>query len=174
MCRLAVPAVVFALLVAACDSPAAVTHVAPATSVTAKAHPSPPAPVVLGDYESSADAPADLATALAAAAKDGKPVLVDFGATWCPDCVVLGKLGAKPQVAPILAGFHVVSVDVGRFDRNLGVADRLRLNLRTSGIPALVVLDATGKVRTTTNDGSFSNARTMSPGDFAAFLKRWE
>jgi thioredoxin 1 len=131
-------------------------------------------PVVLGDYRSSADARADITKALAAAKKDGKPVLVDFGATWCPDCVVLGKLGTKPQVAPILPKFHVVSVDVGQFDKNLDVADDLTVDLQTSGIPALVVLDATGKVRTTTNDGSFSNARTMSAGDVAAFLKRWE
>jgi thioredoxin 1 len=167
--RLAVPVVVFSLLLAACDSVTRTTQVAPATSAT-----SPPAPVVLGDYDSSADARADLEKALAAAAQDGKPVLVDFGATWCPDCVMLGRLGTKPQVAPLLAEFHVVSVDVGRFDRNLDIAHRLTVNLQTSGIPALVVLDAKDKVRTTTNDGSFSDARTMTPSDFAAFLKRWQ
>ncbi len=168
MRRLAVPVVVFSLLLAACDSVTRTTPVAPATSATPSS-----APVVLGDYDSSADARADLKEALAAAAKDGKPVLVDFGATWCPDCVMLGRLGTKPQVAPLLAGFHVVSVDVGRFDKNLDIAHRLTVNLQTSGIPALVVLDAKDKVRTTTNDGSFAEARTMSPGDFAAFLKRW-
>jgi hypothetical protein len=36
-----------------------------------------------------------------------------------------------------------------------------------------VVLDPKGKVRTVTNDGSFANARTMSAGDVAAFLRKW-
>ncbi|MFI6078905.1 thioredoxin family protein [Actinoplanes sp. NPDC051343] len=131
------------------------------------------AAAVLGDYDASTDADTDVKRALTAAAKDGKPVLVDFGADWCPDCVVLGKLAAKPSVASLLAKFHVVSVDVGQFDHNLNVAKELTVDLQTSGIPALVVLDRNGKVRTVTNDGSFANARKMSAEDVAAFLKKW-
>jgi hypothetical protein len=67
----------------------------------------------------------------------------------------------------------VVSVDVGQFDRNLDVADELTVDLQASGIPALVVLDSSGKVRTVTNDGSFANARTMNADDVAAFLRKW-
>jgi hypothetical protein len=51
---------------------------------------------------------------------------------------------------------------------------KYHLNLRTSGIPAFVVLSDTGKVRTTTNDGSFANARTMTADEVVAFLKRWQ
>lgn len=174
------PVAVLSLLLSACtptaggSGPAADATVAPtAAKPSAGAAKAPAAAVVLGDYDPAADAGADVKDALAAAEKDGKPVLVDFGADWCPDCVVLGKLAAKPQVSPLLAGFHVVSVDVGEFDRNLDVADRLTVNLQTSGVPALVVLDPKGKVRTVTNDGSFANARRMSAGDVAAFLKKW-
>jgi protein disulfide-isomerase len=180
MRRLAVLVAVLFVPLAACDStpghpgPATTTSVTPAAKTSSAATPKvTAAPVLLGDYDASADAEADVKRALAAAAKDGKPVLVDFGADWCPDCVVLGKLAAKPSVAPLLAKFHVVSVDVGQFDRNLDVAEELTVDLRTSGIPALVVLDHKGKVRTVTNDGSFANARTMNTGDVAAFLKQW-
>jgi thioredoxin 1 len=174
--RLAVVGVLFVLL-AGCDT--APPPAGPATTSSAtpalKASPAvePAAPVRLGDYDASTDGAGDVKRALSSAAKDGKPVLVDFGADWCPDCVVLGKLATKPSVAPLLANFHVVSVDVGQFDRNLDVVDKLTVNLQTSGIPALVVLDPKGKVRTVTNDGSFANARTMSAADVAAFLKKW-
>lgn len=165
---------------AACDSTPAptgrakTTSVSPAATASSAAIPmATVAPVVLGDYDASTDAKADVKRALAAAAKDGKSVLVDFGADWCPDCVVLGKLAAKPSVAPLLTKFHVVSVDVGQFDRNLDVAEKLTVDLRTSGIPAMVVLDRKGNVRTLTNDGSFAHARTMNTRDVAAFLKKW-
>jgi len=178
--RLALLVAVLFVPLAACDAtptltgPATTTSVAPeAKTSSAAAHKVTAAPVLLGDYDASANAGAEVKRALTAAAKDHKPVLVDFGADWCPDCVVLGKLAAKPSVAPLLAKFHVVSVDVGRFDRNLDVAKKLTVDLRTSGIPALVVLDPKGKVRTVTNDGSFANARRMNAGDVATFLKQW-
>jgi thioredoxin 1 len=179
--RFALPVAVLSLLLAACDLGPPVAGPSATTSAAAKAGTRSAAatkktvaPVVLGAYDASADAEADVKHALAAAAKDGKPVLVDFGADWCPDCVVLGNLAAKPQAAALLAKFHVVSVDVGQFDRNVDVAERLTVDLKSSGIPALVVLDPTGKVRTVTNDGSFANARRMQVGDVAAFLKKWE
>jgi protein disulfide-isomerase len=124
-------------------------------------------------YDPKRNPNADIAAALAKSKADGHPVLLDFGANWCPDCVVLEKTFRTDTVQPVIGGFHVVSIDVGRFNRNLDVARRYHLRLRTSGIPALVVLSGTGKVRTTTNDGSFANARTMTARQVAAFLKRW-
>lgn len=63
-------------------------------------------------------------------------------------------------------------VDVGQFDHNIDLAEQY-VNLQTSGIPALVVLKSDGTVRTATQDGSFSNARTMDPSQVSAFLTRW-
>jgi hypothetical protein len=40
-------------------------------------------------YNKTADAKADIDAALALAKADGKRVLLDFGADWCPDCHVL-------------------------------------------------------------------------------------
>ncbi|MFE5207703.1 thioredoxin family protein [Streptomyces sp. NPDC056600] len=125
------------------------------------------------DYDPKADAAGDIAAALKAAKKDGRPVLVDFGADWCLDCRVLGARFEEPGPSALLAGYHVVKVDVGEFDNNLEVAERY-VDLGTSGIPALAVLDATsGRVKVATNQGEFANARGMSAAQVEEFLKRW-
>lgn len=124
-------------------------------------------------YAANRDADADIAAALATAAQKHQEVLVDFGANWCPDCVALDEMFHSPQVEPVLTrNYVVVAVDVGNWNLNLDVAGRY-LDLQSSGIPALVVLAPDGKVVTTTNDGSFSNARSMAPSDVAAFLSKW-
>ncbi|GAA4509443.1 hypothetical protein GCM10023191_070600 [Actinoallomurus oryzae] len=134
-----------------------------------------PTPEALPDgYDPARNPKSDIAAALAKAKVDKRPVLLDFGADWCPDCVVLDETVRTRRVRPIIGRFHVVAIDVGRFDRHLDLARKYHLNLRTSGIPALVVLTRTGKIRTVTNDGSFANARSMTPAQVAAFLKRWQ
>jgi thiol:disulfide interchange protein len=124
-------------------------------------------------YDSTRDANADVRAALAEAAKDHREVLVDFGANWCPDCRALDVMFRSARVEPLLRkDYVVVAVDVGQFNHNLDLAARY-VNLQTSGIPALVVLKSNGVRRTATNDGSFSNARSMDPNQVSAFLTRW-
>ncbi|MEU6441077.1 thioredoxin family protein [Streptomyces sp. NPDC047046] len=125
------------------------------------------------DYDPKADAAADIAAALKAAKKDGRPVLVDFGADWCLDCRVLGARFAQPGPSALLARYHVVKVDVGEFDHNLDIAGRY-VDLLTSGIPALAVLDAaSGRIEVATNQGEFANAHAMSAAQVEEFLKQW-
>ncbi|MET7287010.1 thioredoxin family protein [Streptomyces sp. NPDC005573] len=168
---------------AAAKKPAASTPPARHTTPAPKSSPShagspeaaspAAAPPLPDGYDSSRNAKADIKAALTTAAKQHREVLVDFGADWCPDCMVLGRLFRSPQAEPVLRkDYVVVAVDVGRFDRNLDVA-RPYVNLMTSGIPALVVLKSDGEVRTATSDGSFANARTMSPQRVKEFLTRW-
>jgi thiol:disulfide interchange protein len=130
-------------------------------------------PVAESGYDPKRNAAADVEAALKEAAGDKRAVLLDFGADWCPDCVVLQKLFQAEQVAPLLRqSYHVVSVDVGEFDRNLELAKKY-VNLTKSGIPALVVLGSDGGIRVATNDGAFANARTMEAPEVAEFLSRW-
>jgi protein disulfide-isomerase len=57
--------------------------------------------------------------------------------------------------------------------RNLDAAAEY-VDLGTSGIPALVVLDpSSGRIKVATNQGEFANARTMSADQVETFLKRW-
>ncbi|WP_377273439.1 thioredoxin family protein [Peterkaempfera sp. SMS 1(5)a] len=147
---------------------------APAASAT-KASPSTSAaePHLPDGYDPTRNAGEDIRAALRQATRDHRAVLLDFGANWCPDCQVLDKLFRSQQVEPLLRrDYHVVAVDVGKFDHNLDLAADF-VNLQTSGIPALVVLAPDGNVRTATDDGAFSNARTMSPAEVSAFLTRW-
>jgi thiol:disulfide interchange protein len=170
-----------ALLLAGCankDAPTAAAS-APAASSSSSSSSAVPAPsTVAADtipdhYDPARDPAADLKTALALAASDGKEVLIDFGADWCPDCKVLDKLFQSKETKPLLQrNYHVVAVDVGEFDHNLDFAAKY-VKLKTSGIPALVVLAPDGKVLVATNDGSFANARTMNSGQVNAFLARW-
>ena len=99
-------------------------------------------------------------------------MLIDFGANWCPDCRVLGTTFTEPATAALLAKYHVVRVDVGQFDHNLPVAARY-VDLNSSGIPALAVVDAHGRTEVATNQGEFANARTMTESQVDAFLKKW-
>jgi protein disulfide-isomerase len=137
----------------------------PASSATATA-------AAPESYDSTRDAAADVAAAKAAAAKDGRPVLIDFGANWCPDCVVLGKTFTQPSTASLLANYHVVRVDVGEFDHNLELTAHY-VDLQTSGIPALAVMDSQGHAMVNTNQGEFASARSMPEAEVDAFLKKW-
>jgi protein disulfide-isomerase len=152
------------------SAPAATSATPGTASATAASKPA--AASVPEGYDPARDAAADIAAAKAAAAKDGRPVLIDFGADWCPDCVVLGKTFTRPATAALLAKFHVVKVDVGEFDHNLRLTARY-VDLQTSGIPALAVVDAKGRTEVATNQGEFSNARSMTEAQVDAFLKRW-
>ncbi|MFJ6835512.1 thioredoxin family protein [Streptomyces sp. NPDC091209] len=126
------------------------------------------------EYNPKADAAADIAAALKAAKRDGRPVLVDFGADWCLDCRVLSARFKESGPSALLVKYHVVKVDVGEFDHNLNVAEHY-VDLRTSGIPALTVLDpASGRIEVATNRGEFANARTMPTAQVEEFLKRWQ
>ncbi|MFE2581963.1 thioredoxin family protein [Streptomyces sp. NPDC059378] len=171
------------LALTGCGSTATASHTAPAsvaaTPAKKSAEPDPSSTTASSakaepEYNPKADAAADIAVALKSAKKDGHPVLVDFGADWCMDCRVLGARFKESGPSALLAEYHVVRVDVGNFDHNLDVAARY-VDLRTSGIPALVVLDPTsGQAKVATNKGEFSNARTMSADQVQEFLKRWK
>ena len=114
----------------------------------------------------------DIAAALAAAAKDGKHVLLDFGADWCPDCRVLGAVFEDPAVAPFAAAnFHIVHIDVGRRDKNGDVAVKYQATSE-EWIPAVVVLDPGGKTVALT-DGNVRLTRRTTPEQLLALLKEW-
>lgn len=155
-------------VMAAAPSPTA-SAVSSATPVTSSAA----AQSIPDGYDATRNANADVRAALAEAAKDHREVLIDFGADWCPDCQALEVMFHSAQVEPLLQkDYIVVAVDVGQFNHNLDLAGRY-VDLQTSGIPALVVLASNGTLRTATDDGSFSNARSMDPGQVSAFLSQW-
>lgn len=97
-------------------------------------------------YDEKADAKADLAAALAAAKRENRRVLIQWGANWCPWCVVLhDRFKSDKKVAnKILYEYDLVFVDVGKRDKNLDLAAKYGADL-SNDIPYLTVLDADGR-----------------------------
>ena len=124
-------------------------------------------------YDESADGTKQIADALAVASKDGKRVLLQFGANWCPWCHKLHSLFASdPNIAARLkSDYVVVLIDVNK-GRNSEVDAKYGHPTRL-GLPVLVVLDASGKQLTTKNSGELEEGDHHSPEKVLAFLKKW-
>ena len=120
-----------------------------------------------------------ISTALVAAKKDGQRVLVNFGADWCIDCRILERLFlTNPVNAFLKSHFHVVTIDVGVYfddgrEKNVDVPIRYGLDLMTSGVPAIVVLDPEGRIVATTREGQWRSARKFTTSDVMPFLEAW-
>jgi thiol-disulfide isomerase/thioredoxin len=125
-------------------------------------------------YDPGLDAPAAVDAALAAAGEDGRHVLIEYGADWCPDCHVLAGYLENPRAKAILdASYHVVRVDVGYFDRNLETANRYG-NAIAVGIPSVVILDGDGTKLVDTAAGQLADSRRYDVGDIVDFLTAWQ
>lgn len=112
-------------------------------------------------YDEAADAKAQIAVAVAEASAAKVPVLVVFGANWCGDCKVLDLAFQEGAAAQLIAQhFKVVKVNVGKFDRNVDIAQPYGVPLK-SGIPAAAVLSAQGQVIYATKSGELADARNM-------------
>jgi thioredoxin 1 len=125
-------------------------------------------------FDSNRDARADIAEALAESAKDGKDVLLAFGARWCPDCTAFEEFTKDPHIRILLEErFRLVSVSVGeargRRDLNADIDADFNHPI-AGGIPALSVLNPAGKIRYDSAEGEFSNARYLDPSDLVRFL----
>jgi len=130
-----------------------------------------PAPAWRG-YDEAADARADIDRAQAQAAAGGRQVLVVFGANWCGDCRVLDMTMKQGRLKPVIdAKFVVVKVDVGRFDRNVDIAQRYSVPLK-KGIPTIAVLAADGTAAFVTTGGELADARSMGEDALVRFFDR--
>ena len=125
-------------------------------------------------YDEKADAEAAVAAAFARAKKSGKRVLIDFGGNWCPDCLVLANVMALPELKPFIAAhFEVVTVDVGRFDKNLTIPARFGITGKLGAVPAVFIADADGKLLNKDETLALGDARTMTPQAIADWLAKW-
>jgi thioredoxin 1 len=125
-------------------------------------------------YPDPQQAPADIRSALAAAGKDHKRVLLVFGGNWCYDCHVMDATFHSKAIAPLVNGnFHVVHVNVGNYDANLDLAKKYDIPL-DKGVPSLAILDADGKLIVSQKKGEFESTVRIGPEDVAEFLKKWK
>ena len=123
-------------------------------------------------YDEKADARQDIAAGLAAATDASVPLIVVFGANWCPDCLVLDISFKSGRSAELIGrSFRVVKVDVGRFDRNVELARSYGIDLK-KGISAVAILSGGGKVIYATRAGELADARGMGENGIYQFFTR--
>lgn len=123
-------------------------------------------------YDEQADANKEIQQALVEATKAKVPVILIFGANWCPDCRVLDTAMKSGAAAPLMArDFRVVKINVGRFDRNTDIAQTYGVPLK-KGIPAIAILSANNAVLYATRSGELADARSMGNSGIHEFLMR--
>ncbi len=121
-------------------------------------------------YNESADAKAEVQAALKVAKSGNKLALIVFGANWCGDCKVLDMEMHQGELARLVKDrLVVVKVDVGRFDRNLDVANQYGKVLK-NGVPSVALLRADGSVAYQTDGGELADARKMGRAGITTFF----
>jgi thiol-disulfide isomerase/thioredoxin len=126
-------------------------------------------------YDEAANANADVAAAKAKAKASNKLLLIDLGGNWCGDCRVLAGVMKLPEVKAFLDKHYVeVSVDVGRFDRNLQIPAHYGITERLEGVPSLLIVDPkTDKLLNAGRVSALADARSMTPQALADWLAQW-
>jgi thiol:disulfide interchange protein DsbD len=141
------------LLPAGAESPepAVVTTAEPApdatgaTAATAAATPALPDKVQWTVIRTGENVQAFLDEKRAAAKAAGRPVMIDFWATWCVYCKKLDKtVWNVPEVVAEAQRFETIKVDATDPDDEEMVA--IKEELRVSGLPLVVFIDSRGEV----------------------------
>ena len=108
--------------------------------------------------------------ALKTARMQNKFLMVQFGANWCPDCVALAHSLEQSQTRDYLdKHFVVLKVNVGQFNRNLGVAQALGVDLN-KGIPTAIFFAPDGNKVGATNKGELEPAQKYGVKEIYDFL----
>ena len=130
--------------------------------------------VLMQPYDEHADADAAVAAAFDRTRKSHKRVLIDLGGNWCVDCVVLANFLKLPEMQRFMAAhYEMVSVDVGRFDRNQQIPARFGITGRLKGVPALLIATPDGKLVNGDDVFATSDAHTMTPQALAEYLAKY-
>lgn len=150
----------------------AVAAPAPRVSITSFAQLKTPLPY---PYDEKADAAAVVAAAKARALASHRLLLIDLGGNWCPDCRILAGTLELPEVKAFVEAHYVaVTVDVGRFDKNLAIPAHYGIKGRLEGVPAVLVVDpASDRLLDGGHVAALSDARHMSPQALADWLAQW-
>lgn len=165
-----IAATIFACVLLAATPAAAAPQAAPPLSISSLSDLTVPD----RPYDESANADAAVADAFARAKAQHKRVLIDLGGNWCADCRILAGIMRLPEMQRFLAVHYVVvSVDVGRFNRNLQVAARFGITERLAGVPSVLVATADGTLVNRDRISALADARSMTPQGIADWLAQW-
>lgn len=126
-------------------------------------------------YDESANATAQVAAAKARATARHKLLLIDLGGNWCLDCRLLAGTMEVPALKAFLdRHYEIVTVDVGRMDKNLAIPARYGITDRLKGVPSLLIVDPrTDRLLNAGRTTALADARSMSPQGLADWLAQW-
>ena len=125
-------------------------------------------------YDENADADAAVVNAFARAKAEHKLVMIDLGGNWCGDCRVLAGVMELPEVRRFLdTHYIVVSVNVGRFNKNLQIPARFGITKRLEGVPSVLIADPDGRLIDSGHIAALADARSMTPQSIADWLAKW-
>ncbi len=145
---------------------------APAPAPAATPRPAPKT------YNDTADAQQSIDAAVKLAAEDRIPVLVNWGTNGDERCTKFVALRRNPDLGKFFADeYRIVYVDVGHGDKNLDVAKRYQATIVADSLPALTVLDDTGKVLAQASSRALqsdSDPAAFDPEKVSAFLTRYK
>jgi len=125
-------------------------------------------------YPANADANKEIEDALKIAASNNKRVMLIFGGNWCYDCHVLDQALHEGEAGKLFKEhFLLVHVNIGEGDKNLDLVKKYETTL-DFGVPAVVLLNGSGRVIYSSTKGEFEPARRMMKKDLVAFLNEWK
>lgn len=128
-------------------------------------------------YDEQADANSIVKAALDKARTEHKRAFIDLGGNWCGDCRVLAALMEEPDFKAFLdAHYVIVSVDVGRFNKNLQIPGRWNATdeMKNGGVPAILVIDPiTNKLVDAGHTAALEDVRHMDPQGIMDWLAKW-
>lgn len=125
-------------------------------------------------YDTKADAKAQIADALRKAKYDNQRVLLMFGGNWCGWCHKLHGLFKKDKdiARTLLYEYRLVMIDIGRFDKNMDIAEKYGAELKKGGAPYLTVLDADGKPVANQETGPLESGDRHDSAKVLEFLRK--
>ena len=130
-------------------------------------------PPIAAPYDTNEDAHAAVDAAFARAHANGHKVMLDFGGNWCPDCRALAGVLANPAVQAWTGdNYETVLIDVGRFKKNLDIAQRY--GVKITAAPTVLVLTPSGKLLNPDHVFALADARYMSSQAVVDLLARWQ
>ncbi|MBN2134651.1 MAG: thioredoxin family protein [Acidobacteria bacterium] len=130
--------------------------------------------VIADQYKDHTDAAGEINSAINLAKADGKNIMLMFGADWCPWCRLIAKYINENETvkAYISENYHIVKVDVGKFDKNLEIIEKYNVK-RDAGVPSLVVLNSRGEFLVFQETGSLEEGKGYSEEKVLRFLKKY-
>lgn len=123
-------------------------------------------------YNESTNPKDDISAAVTTAKTQNVPVVLVFGANWCPDCRGLSTLLEKsPSAAKFAQDFKIVKINVGNFDTNLDIAKQYG-NPIEIGIPGAAFLTSDGNLLQVAKAGDLSRAQRQGDAAVYDFFKK--